>query len=171
MGLPASRLPLPALRAPRARLLRARSFEQLRRATLTPLEEARALDARALVELPLVTVLELEVPGWSGPVWVRGEDGRVGSQDPVLDRRAWLALVDAVEQDRLHAADFRALVAKLGADPSYDVVGNLERVTAEVAREAVPPLTVGRVLERIGARLFSVRVDAPTQEATLAEAS
>jgi len=51
----------------RPRVLGRPRFEALRALTLTPLDEARALEARAFAELPLPTVLELEVPGWSGP--------------------------------------------------------------------------------------------------------
>jgi hypothetical protein len=119
-----------------------------------------------------VTVLELEVPGWAGPVWVRGEDGRGQGQDPILDRAAWLAVVDAAEQERLHAADFRALVAALAADPSLEVTRWLASTLGETSREATPAWTVGRVLERVGAKLFSVRVEAPPSSApVLAEAS
>jgi hypothetical protein len=168
MGLPAIRLTPtfePARSSPPNRPHRPRTlgrrFEELRRTALTPLEEARSLDARSLPALPLVTVLELEVPGWAGPVWVRGDAAPVRREgaDPLLDGLAWTALVEAVELDRVGPADFRALVARLAGEPALDPIVAIAELVDGVRPEAPRGWTVGRVLERLGARLFSVRVD------------
>lgn len=179
MGLPAIRLtptfepPRPSTqeRLQRPRTLGGRRFEELRRSALTPLEEARGLDARSLPALPLVTVLELEVPGWAGPVWVRG-DASTGPRlpgDPVLDGPAWTALVEAVELDRVGPADFRALVARLAREPEADPLAAIAELVDGVRPEPPRGWTVGRVLERLGARVFSVRVEELASSANAAQ--
>ncbi len=153
----------------RPRIVGRPRFEALRALTLTPLDEARALDARAFADLPLPTVLELEVPGWSGPVWLRSASGRgVVQRDPVIDGPAWRALLEAVESDRVRPIDFRQLVSTLAASGPETDSSTLAR--AEIARllDGVSPevrgWSVGRVLERLGARLFSVRIEEPEEQ-------
>lgn len=158
-------LPRPrTLGGPRAAIGRPR-FEALRALALTPLDEVRALDARAFAELPVPTVLELDVPGWSGPVWVRSAPGRgIATRDPVLDGPAWRALVDATESDRVRPIDFRHLLGVLATaeqDESACALREIDALVDGVSLE-MRCWTVGRVIERLGARLFSVRVEEPT---------
>ncbi|MFO0710965.1 MAG: hypothetical protein U0353_14055 [Sandaracinus sp.] len=152
----------------RQRTMESRSarFDSARALVLTPLDEARALEALAFSELPLATVLELEVPGWSGPVWIRSVAGRGPSvgplTDPVIDGPAWRALAIAVASDRVRPTDFRALVAALAASPAEEREGAALREIAAWMDDIAPSpcrLRVGQVIERLGAKLFSVRIE------------
>ncbi len=159
---------------PRPRTLGRPSFEATRSFVLTPLDEVRALDALAFSDLPLATVIELELPGWSGPVWLRSAAGRgpyaIGPSDPVIDGPAWRALAIAVASDRVRPRDFRALVetlADLSANaPDRDGVALKEIDTwMDVVAPSPCRLRVGQVLERLGARVFSVRIEGVEDEA------
>lgn len=145
-----------------------RAFQEARARALTPLDEVRALDARFFADLPVPTVLELEVPGWAGPVWVRSAPGRgphaVASTDPVFDRDAWRALVVAAASDRLRPSDVRALVERLARAGADDGMAQREiEAWMDVVTPSAAPLRVGQVLERMGVRLFSVRLEEPLQ--------
>jgi hypothetical protein len=137
-----------------------RRFEAARALALTPLDEVRALDASVFTSLPLATVLELEVNGHAGPVWLRSAGGRGAAIDaPVIDGPAFAAITIAVASDRARPADFQALVETLARDPQADgqaIVGAWMDGVAPSPR----PLRVGQVLERLGAKLFSVRIEA-----------
>lgn len=138
------------------------SVQRLMNTYLRPLEEARGLPAAHFTQLPYVTVLELEVPGWSGPVWLRSDAAvSIPGTDVVLGSDVWSFLVEAAEADRIYLADLRALLARVHSGEVLtrdDVVGP---VRAERPRQ----WTVGQVLARIGARLFSVRVEeSPSKE-------
>lgn len=141
-----------------------RRLELLRRQATTPLEEVRRFDARAFVDLPKPTVLELVVPTYCGPVWVRSDSvDAAATTDPVIDGPVWLALVAAVEADRVRPVDFRKwvefLAGSAGTRPSRrEALAEVEAWVDGVELE-VQGWTVGRVLERIEARLFSVRVE------------
>ena len=132
------------------------SVQRLMHTYLRPLDEARALPAAHLGDMPAVTVLELEVPGWSGPVWLRSD--LATSQvcaDVLLGRDVWGFLVEAAEADRIYLSDFRTLLGRIHAG---DVLKR-EDVLGPVSAERPRNWTVGQVLARIGARLFSVRVE------------
>lgn len=132
------------------------SVQRLMNTYLRPLEEARALPAAHFTEMPAVTVLELEVPGWSGPVWLRSDAAiAIPGSDIVLGAEMWHWLVEAAEADRLYLADFRALLARIYAGE----VLTREDVVGPVRAERPRAWSVGQVLARIGARLFSVRVE------------
>lgn len=135
---------------------RSGSVQRLMHTYLRPLDEARALPAAHLGEMPAVTVLELEVPGWSGPVWLRSDlaTSQVGA-DVVLGRDIWALLVEAAEADRIYLSDFRTILGRIHAG---DVLSR-EDVLGPVRPERPRHWTVGQVLARIGARLFSVRVE------------
>lgn len=132
------------------------SVQRLMHTYLRPLDEARALPAAYFGDMPAVTVLELEVPGWSGPVWLRSDlaTSQVGA-DVVLGRDVWGFLVEAAEADRIYLSDFRAILSRIHAG---DVLQR-EDVLGPVRAERPRNWTVGQVLARIGARLFSVRVE------------
>ncbi len=165
------------------------AFDEARAAAARPLEEARAFDALALTELPRPTILELDVAGWSGPVWVRSALGRgpnpIPALDPVIDAPIWRAIALATAADRLRPVDLRAVLGLLavrpglGRDEPSDEASRRAQALAfiEAAIDGVPPsperLTIGETLHRLGARLFSVRIeDEPaTSFAPLAEAS
>ena len=141
-----------------------RGFDAARAIALTPLDEVRALDALFFAELPVPTVLELEVPGCAGPVWLRSAPGpgaAIGA--PVIDGPLWRALATAVASERVRPIDFRALVEALGRASS---TANSTRAGHDIIADwmdEVPPTTcrlrVGQVIERLGAKLFSVRVE------------
>ena len=132
------------------------SVQRLMHTYLRPLDEARALPAAHLGDMPAITVLELEVPGWSGPVWLRSDltTSQVGA-DVVLGRDVWGFLVEAADADRIYLSDFRTLLGRIHAG---DVLKR-EDVLGPVRAERPRNWTVGQVLARIGARLFSVRVE------------
>ena len=132
------------------------SVQRLMSTYLRPLEEARALPAAHFTEMPAVTVLELEVPGWSGPVWLRSDAAMATpGTDIVLGAEIWHWLVEAAEADRLYLADFRALLARIYGGE----VLTREDVLGPVRAEPPRGWSVGQVLARLGARLFSVRVE------------
>lgn len=149
------------------------SFEATRSSVLTPLDEVRALDATAFAELPLVTVIELEVPGHSGPVWLRSAPGRgphaIAPTDPVIDGLAWRALALAVASDRATPREFRALIETLAHLPANEpdrdgvaareILAWMDDLAPSVRESAMCRLRVGQVLERLGVRVFSVRIE------------
>jgi hypothetical protein len=146
-------------RASQHRAIDGRLFHAARARALTPLEEIRALDAAAFTGLPLPTVLELEVPGHPGPVWLRSAPGRGAAiEAPVIDGPTFQALTVAVASDRARPVDLRLLLDALAQDPSADGA-----VFVASWMDGVPgstrPLRIGQVLERLGAKLFSVRVE------------
>lgn len=141
---------------------RARVFESLRARALTPLDEVRVLDASAFADLPLPTVLELEVPGWSGPVWLRSGSGPgVATDAPVLDGATWRAVAIAVASDRARPVDFRALLERLADQPEDRLSAALAVIDGWMDGVAPSPcrLRLGQVLDRLGAKLFSVRIE------------
>lgn len=136
-----------------------RRFDAARARVLTPLDEVRALDAAVFVALPLPTVLELEVPGRSGPVWLRSAPGRGAAIDaPVIDGPTLRAITMAVASDRARPVDFQLLVEAIARDPNVDALGIVATWMDGVA-PSPRPLRIGQVLERLGAKLFSVRVE------------
>lgn len=149
------------------------TFEAARSFVLTPLDEVRALDALAFAELPLTTVIELEVPGWSGPVWLRSATGRgphaIPPTDPVLDGLAWRALAIAVASDRARPRDLRALIERLAQLPANEpdrdhvavkeIVSWMDDLAPSIREAATCRMRLGQVLERLGARVFSVRIE------------
>jgi hypothetical protein len=134
-------------------------FEAARQLALTPLDEIRALDAAAFTELPLPTVLELEVPGCAGPVWLRSAPGRGAAVDaPVIDGPTFRAIAIAVASDRARPLDFQQLVDALGRDPHADGA-SLVSSWMDAVVPSSRSLRMGQVLERLGAKLFSVRIE------------
>lgn len=134
-------------------------FDAARALALTPLDEVRALEVTAFTDLPLPTVLELEVPGRAGPVWLRSAPGRGAAIDaPVIDGPTFRAIAIAVASDRARPLDVRALVDALAQDPAADGAS----IAASWLDGVAPShrgLRVGQVLERVGVRLFSVRIE------------
>lgn len=170
--------------AVRAKVLAREAFEKACALAIRPLEEARAFDARHFLELPRPTILELDVPGWAGPVWVRSGEGRgphpIPPMDPVLDGPLFRELVEVVAADRLRPVDFRTLLGLLSqrTSPSAAAAEGLSSAvsaakpepSAEAARrflvscmDGVAPtderLSIGGVLSRLDARLFGVRIE------------
>lgn len=139
-------------------------FDAARALILTPLDEVRALDATAFTHLPVTTVLELELPGHIGPVWLRSARGRGAAVDaPVLDGPTFDALAIAVASDRVRPVDFVALVEALTRDPHADGIAIVSAWMDGVA-PSTPRLTIGTILERLGVKLFSVRLEGDAVE-------
>ena len=109
---------------------------------------ALACPAALWLEMPRPAVLRLHVPGVPGVVTVDGTDGLV------FDADEWAALVEAVEADRIWPADFRGFCARKAAEPAWRL--EREEALAGAQPDAERSLTVGEVLERIGAQLLLI---------------
>lgn len=119
--------------------------------------EVSALPAHLLEGLPLPTTLRLEVPGHDGIVSVATSPEVVRSEREsgavVFDAAEWSALVTAAEADRLWPAELRALCARKAAAPRWTV--DLDAALAGARAVAPASWTIGKVLERVGARLVA----------------
>jgi hypothetical protein len=120
--------------------------------------ELSAMPARMIGDLPVPVTLRLRSPDGAlfsaRPGWSSVE----GGQGVILDRDEWAALVLATEADRLWPADLvhvlraRGAGGRLSQEALLDGVG-FEQAAADLS-ETGP--TLGRVLQRMGARLERV---------------
>lgn len=140
---------------------RRRSAKRLMRAR-RPLrwEEALDLPGALLPELPLPPTLALRVPGVAGLVRVvpAAAEGSSSAAEVVLDADEWRAVVLGAEADRLFSAGFTALCARKRSEPRW-------RIGPEVALDGARPdprerWSAARVLERIGAEVISIELEA-----------
>ncbi len=119
--------------------------------------EVRDLPAQLLGELPIGATLLLEIPG-HGAVAVatsadRAEEER-RSGITVFDPIEWSALVTAAESDRLWPTDLCDLCVKKARAPRWTL--ELDVALAGARADASLGWSVGRVLDRIGAKLVAV---------------
>lgn len=119
--------------------------------------EVSGLPAHLLGGLPLPTTLRLEVPGHPGIVSIASSAEVVRSERDsggvVFDPAEWSALVTAAESDRLWPAELRAICARKAQAPRWTL--DLDTALAGARAAAPAGWTIGKVLERVGARLLA----------------
>jgi hypothetical protein len=135
--------------------------------------EALELPGAVLPELPLPPTIDVRVAGISGVVRLdtgarsacaeglggqrergeRGQDARVQ-----IEAEEWRAIVLGAEADRLFARDFLALCARKRSDPTWRI--DLESTLAGARPDANERWSAWRILDRIGARVVAIHLEA-----------
>ena len=126
--------------------------------------EMMAFEARHLMALPIPPQLSLHVPGVPGFVRIEANPpvpGGVDTHEPgalYFDAAEWEALVMAAEADRVWPSDLRAICQLKRAELDWTLTPT--RALAGAQPDPSERWTVAQVLDRIGAQLLSVSMDA-----------
>jgi hypothetical protein len=123
--------------------------------------EVEAFPARLLGGLPVASTLWLHVPGVEGrPVAVATSAVAAATARAAglvaFDAGEWEAVVVAAESDRLWPADFRSAVARKHDDEAARL--ELGHALGDARPDPARGWSVGRVLDRIGAKLVRVEI-------------
>jgi hypothetical protein len=131
---------------------------KLVRTRALPYEEALALPARLLGELPLAPSMGVHVRGVPGVVRIELDPARAeiarSEGEITIDADEWRAISFGAEADRLWPADFAALCARKQSEPSFRIEPEMALAGAQIDPDRV--WNAQRVLERIGADVLSI---------------